>query len=607
MLLSLHAQGSGRRRRIRRPPCEGNALGQIVCSYGRGAVYKAGVSSPEGPPEQADPRAEVCAVVPGGRVIAGLSAVAIVLSLLLLLTFGYGRDQGIYAMVARIMLDGGMPYRDAFDFKPPGIFLFFALARALFGPAEWGIRVVEVACLAAMAAAMVRLAERWWGDRRIGLLAAALAITVHAQLDFWHTAQPESFGGVLTILALLAITPAGAAASEGEERLSAARLIVSGALLGTAGLLKPPLAGGGVVLAIALAWPALKELPAAIRERRLSAIGSVARAAVRPGAWIALGGALPFAACLAWFAARGALRDLHEVLLVFTPHYTAIGWVNSSVLGLGWYGVAQWLTSYSGPMALGLFCLLAAHPAARERWSAALVTGIIAMHLAGVVMQAKFFPYHYGATWPLTGMLAALGLWRAWIAASRRGRWAAALLGGAFALAAAARSATKDVADGAWDRAARRAALVAAGGRDQAGFDALASVADVNAGANRAVAAYLKEHVAPERPVFVWGFEPVIYDLADRAPASRYLYNVPQRATWGREEARAALMRELLARPPAAIVVERHDVFPMVTGEVLDSRDTLPGFPALAGMLAERYHHAITIEDLDVYLEGAEE
>ena len=67
--------------------------------------------------------------------------------------------------------------------------------------------------------------------------------------------------------------------------------------------------------------------------------------------------------------------------------------------------------------------------------------------------------------------------------------------------------------------------------------------------------------------------------------------------------ARAVLMRELGLSRPAAIVVERHDVFPMVTGTVLDSRDTLLEFPQLQDLLSSRYHVATTIEGFDVYLE----
>jgi hypothetical protein len=553
-------------------------------------VYKARVSD-HASTQRPDP--------PGGDALARVALAATALFLLPILTYGYGRDQGIYAVVARTILDGGMPYRDAFDFKPPGIFLVYTLSRAIFGSAQWGIRVVEVAGLACMAAAMARLADRWWGDRRIGLLAAALAVLVHAQLDFWHTAQPESFGGMLTVFGLLVATPAAGAPRP-------ARLLAAGALFGAAGLLKPPLAGGGAVLAVALAWPSLRGLREALRAGGARALPGALAAALKPAGLIALGGALPFVACGLWFAARGALPDLHRVLFVFTPHYTALGWRGVTVLGLSWYGFAEWLTRYSGPLALGLGCLVALHPAPRERWSAALLAGVVAIHLAGVVMQAKFFPYHYGATWPATAMLAALGLWKAWDRCARRGRLAASLLAAAFAVVAFARSATKDVDDGYLERSAKRIALFAAGARDQASIDALASVADVNAAANRAVAAFLRERVAPGRPVFVWGFEPVIYDLADRPPATRYLYNVPQRVQWAEEDARAQLMRDLAERPPAAIVVERRDVFPMVTGDAIDSRDTLEDFAELAALIADRYAPAATIEDFEIYLPRTE-
>ncbi|MGK3986094.1 glycosyltransferase family 39 protein [Sorangium sp. So ce136] len=590
-------------------------------------------------------RAAGPARVAGAQAIGAIAIGAIAFLLLQILTYGYGRDQGIYAMVARAVLDGGMPYRDVFDFKPPGIFLIYALTRALFGPAQWGIRALEVLGLAGMCLAMVSLAGRAFGERRIGVVAAALAVLVHAQLDFWHTAQPESFGGMLTVFALLAVTPrAGAGAPRPAP--GAAALIVSGALFGAAGLLKPPLAGGGVVLAVFLAAPALAELagrgaalarrarrsPARGPDRRaLEAPGSarapgaalapdrraaaleLARpaptapallwAALRPALLIALGGVLPVLACVAWFAAKGALGDLWEVLFVFTPHYTALGWHGVGVLDMAWHGVSEWLVRYSGPLALGLCCLLALHPDRHERAGVALLAGVIAMHLVGVVMQAKFFPYHYGATWPLTAMLAALGLWKAWQRCVRHGAKAAAALVAALAATAFARSATKDVDEDYLERCAERVALFAAGARDLDRLDHLASVADVNAAANRAVAAWLRERVAPGRPVFVWGFEPVIYDLAERPLATRYLYNVPQRAAWAQQEARDALMRDLAARPPAAIVVERHDVFPSVTGDGLDSRDTLAGFPALAGLLEERYELAVLIEDFEIYLE----
>jgi len=513
--------------------------------------------------------------------------------------FGYGRDQGIYAMVGRAVLAGKMPYRDAWDFKPPGIFLVYALTRAVLGGGQWAIRAVEVLGLVATTAAMMRLTGRWWGDRRVGLLAGAITALVHTQLDFWHTAQPESFGGMLTIFALLPLrldAPAERGAAR-PDRATLKRWALSGALFGLAGLLKPPLAGGGAVVALVLGVRVLRAQASVPFAPRL-------RAALLPAAAITLGGALPFVLCALWFLARGALRDLWQVLFVFTPHYTKLSWVGETVTGMTYWGFTEWLQQYCSVPTVGFLLFLAFPREPRERAGAALIAGVIAMHITGVIMQGKFFPYHYGATWPLTALLAALGFVRVWDRlATRRGPPGVVLFFAFFGVVCFFRTATKDTETSFLQRCKDRLSLITKSPRDQAGFDRLASVADVNAVANREVAAFLRARVPADRKVFVWGFEPVIYDLADRLPATRYLYDVPQRVKWAQQPQREALMRDLDAGRPAAIVVERHDVFPMVTGDAIDSADTLKDFPALRDRIAESFDRATTIEDFDVYLE----
>jgi hypothetical protein len=42
-----------------------------------------------------------------------------------------GADQGLYAYVGERILAGGLPYRDAWDQKPPAIHFTYALMRAL--------------------------------------------------------------------------------------------------------------------------------------------------------------------------------------------------------------------------------------------------------------------------------------------------------------------------------------------------------------------------------------------------------------------------------------------------------------------------------------------
>ena len=526
----------------------------------------------------------------------------IALLLLQILTFGYGRDQGIYAVVARTMLDGGMPYRDAWDFKPPGIFLIYALSRALLGGGQWAIRLLEVLGLAGMVLGMVHLARRWWGQPSAGLLAGALAVLVHTQLDFWHTAQPESFGGMLIIAGLCVGT------SRAASRRPRLMHGLSGVLFGCAGLLKPPLAGAGAVFAL---WVMAESPPAPDEVGRDRSLVQQARGLVRRGAEPVLsvlcGGALPFAACFVWFWARGAFGPMWDALFVFTPHYTAIGYEGSSLPGLLYYSVEEWLVTYSALLLVGNVLLLLGGPVLWRVRGVGLLVGIVAIQLLGVAMQAKYFPYHYGAVWPPTAMLAARGWWWLWERATRRG-WLA-VLGFACLLGVVgrARSATKDVAESFWTRFAMRIDLFRHSERDLARVDGLASVADVNAGENRAVANLLRDRVPHGQPVYIWGFEPVIYDLGDLACASRYIYNVPQRVSWAAERSRAALMGDLEAHPPAAIVVVHNDVFPMVTGDNADSAALLAGFAPLRSLIEQHYQHVERIGDLDVYLRQSEQ
>ena len=51
------------------------------------------------------------------------------------------------------MLRGGWPYRDAWEIKGPATHFLYALAQALFGRDVWGLRVLDLALLAASAAA----------------------------------------------------------------------------------------------------------------------------------------------------------------------------------------------------------------------------------------------------------------------------------------------------------------------------------------------------------------------------------------------------------------------------------------------------------------------
>jgi hypothetical protein len=119
--------------------------------------------------------------------------------------------------------------------------------------------------------------------------------------------------------------------------------------------------------------------------------------------------------------------------------------------------------------------------------------------------------------------------------------------------------------------------------------------------ADREVASWIRASTQPEETVFVWGFEPVIYSMSERAPASRYVYNVAQRVPWVGEVPRAMLMRDLRRMRPRVIVVQRGDALPQVTGNDLDSAAALETFPELRSFM-EDYALVFQRRNLDVYL-----
>src|SRR3954464_12635439 len=92
-----------------------------------------------------------------------------------ILPFSCGRDQSIYALVGEGVLHGKMPYRDLWDFKPPGIFLVYALAQGLFGRSMLAVRLLEVLGLLLLVACSGRLAQTFFGNKTAGYLGGAIA------------------------------------------------------------------------------------------------------------------------------------------------------------------------------------------------------------------------------------------------------------------------------------------------------------------------------------------------------------------------------------------------------------------------------------------------
>jgi hypothetical protein len=504
---------------------------------------------------------------------------------LLITTFSFGRDQSIYATVGQGLLSGKLPYRDFWDFKPPGIFFVFAGAEWLFGHNMASPRIVEAVGLVLMAIAMTKLSERWFGSRLPGLFGAVIAATVHLELDFWHSGQPETFGGMLTIFALYLVTTR---ATLWRRHLYWA---IAGGLLGAAALMKPPLGGTAVVLAAYLA----KNHLATDRRGTIWGLASMVAGAI-----------LPLLLCVLWFWAKGGLPAMVWTLRDYVPGYTALGWQGEHhALEMFYYAAVESLTRFSAWIAIGTAALfLLPRQSTDEIKEVLLLFGCVVVQVAGVAMQAKFFQYHYGATTPLLALASGLGWYKLWVRAWVRRPGYVILLGAVAVFALFMRKPVQDVPGTVPERSLSRLKFLLR--MDE--FDtrqkldqALTRAADYDLASDHRVAEWVSAHSSPQESILVWGFEPSIYWFSGRAPATRFIYNVAQRSRWQTETSQRLFIDEVRQRRPKLVIVQHNDVFPGVTGDVTDSFADLPRFTALNDYVTEFYSFVATLDDFDLF------
>jgi 4-amino-4-deoxy-L-arabinose transferase-like glycosyltransferase len=117
--------------------------------------------------------------------ILALSAVVFVFVRAPLVSVPFERDEGEYAYIAQRILAGDVPYRDAFDQKPPGTFYVYAGAFALLGESLETIHLFMYAWTALTALALFGCVRRLSGE-----LAAAFAVLVFASAS----AEPRLTG-----------------------------------------------------------------------------------------------------------------------------------------------------------------------------------------------------------------------------------------------------------------------------------------------------------------------------------------------------------------------------------------------------------------------------
>ncbi len=496
-----------------------------------------------------------------------------------LLTYPFGRDQGVFAAAADVLSRGGVPYRDVWDVKPPGIFYLYWMSFALFGRSMLAPRLLDLIWVLGTAAAI------WYLGRRLLSAGAGAAgaffflVWYVAGHSFWNTTQPDGFAALPLVLSAAALFSA-------EEKHKAGMAALCGGLIGLAVLLK-------FTLALFLAVPLLAVLLSHGEPRR-SRIG-------RAAAYLAgCAGLLGLVTVAMWRA--GALHDMIEVLFVWNAEYSRLR-VPIPMAADPVRQTLRFLVGGSHPLLfpMGLLAVvgtvdLMARPASgRMRW---LVPAWALLMMVSVWVQGKYYTYHWLPVLPPLCLLAAQGV-RAAGSLIRRSLSRPA----AVALCAVGVLAVSTPLALAYWRSVGWPLRHLAGKVEREEFlDRYDRYGDFSLGADREVAAFIQGSTRTSDRVFVWGFEPLIYFLAERPPASRFIYTVPLVTEWSPTEWRVEFLRDLADRRPAIIVVTHGDRLPWMTGRLDDSAAQLTEYPELKALLETSYVRDRRIEDFDIWV-----
>lgn len=525
-------------------------------------------------------------VLPGHRVAGalrwGLVALA-VLACLAMLSWPLGYDQGVFASNGDIVARGGAPYVDAWDVKGPLVFYLQAAIQLLLGRHAWALRVVDIG-FALLTSLMLWRRLRVATTPAVAFTAAAVWPAFVTGLGHEVSAQYELWIGTAMLgIVLLLTRPGGYRARD---------LVVSGALIGLATLTKP-------------VFPALLAVPGAVvllrhtgaRGRRL-VFGPAARDLVL----LVLGWAVPVAAGVAALWAQGALQEAWNVhilynLRVYAPSAQFSRYPNASpmqtrVIGLATYLAQPKVWLVIPPAVAGAVALWR-----RQRVLAVAVVTWVAVGVALVLLQNKFWLYHWDTVYPAVFLLVTVGL-HALLQTGRATRngtvVAAAYATAALAFVLWTFTALLDV---------RMWALYALGRKSEAAYYGhFLRGGEINPADERAAAAYLRAHTPPGAPFANWTLHGGLPFTAGR-PAAMRIHN-KRELTKLRTSAitqgyrREYLERVLTLRPTYIAVDSLGD-----SASVLKSTDDALAreFPELAAIVARDYRQEIRFGEIVLY------
>jgi 4-amino-4-deoxy-L-arabinose transferase-like glycosyltransferase len=451
-------------------------------------------------------------------------------------------DEAAYSVVANEIVDGGRPYIDAVDRKPPLLFWTYSAVFTVAGKYNWmALHAVALVWTLGTMAGLYVIGRRLF-NRETGLIAALL----YSVFQPWAAANNLALNGEL-LMNLPLVWAWAIAFGRGKSRMRP-ELLWAGALLCAGFLLKQPAAVAAVPLGIYLLLPSYRA------SRGITKKESIIHAAMLTAGFFAVLGLVAVV-----LHQQGILRE--AFYWTFTNHAIPhVFWDAGVLYTLAFIGACL-------PLVIGAAMAFRDNDGlwANKGSERIALLGLLVASAVGTAAGARFYPHYYIQLVPPLALLAAPHYPQLWCARAKPRYWffrpAVTSAWLAITVVAFSISHWKFLA---WHREPSETAR------------------------------YLTEHSAPNDRVFVWGRSAAeVYLHARRRPACRYILTFPLTGfVFGGElpgvdtrnrivpGAWDKLEKDFRKHPPVFIV----DLYSNP-----DAQYPVRDFPVLAGLLAQRY------------------
>jgi hypothetical protein len=464
-------------------------------------------------------------------------------------------DTATSMYIGQTIVEGGVPYRDAWEARGPGIYFAFALETFLLGKSAFSVRFFDLLWQFGTALLLYVICVQMFQQRAPGLIAGILYLIFYYSQYFSSWAEPDGFLTLPLALAYFLCL----------RGLDSPRVLpwgLAAAAVGITALFKSPygLFGLGMLYAVFT------------REQRKSGKIFVRLAAM------ALGFLVPLIFCAAYFFLKGGLADLLTTQFVFVPQYVA------RIHEI--FKFRDFVASAFRPFFLPLHILVLIGLGSvivsivrRERIGVPVRLLVIwfAVAVSSFFMHGSYLAYHY---LPFCAPLLLLSLGTIHFLYSgfrEKGMYTQVLL---VAVAIAVFSMPgKRLGEHvlyAW-RSLRREIPIATWLQ---------------------VGAYLQRHTSPEETIVVWGNVPDIYLRAERKAATRFLCTGYLAMTTHGVNYRKVFQEELRKNNPAYFMLVKQS---SLTPGLPDSLTSFQEFGELRTWLASGYEVEMNTEQYTLF------